>query len=90
MALYTCLCAHEAFTSHLTSAGCIGNTVFSFLVRESAGISVELRGPQQDGVSVLEGRELGEPRAESQGPRELRDTLKVYVVIGCLPISTAL
>lgn len=51
---------------------------------------MELRGPQQDGVSVLEGRESGEPRAEPQGPRELRDTLKSYVAIGCLPISTTL
>lgn len=51
---------------------------------------MELRGPQQDGVSVLEGKESGEPRAESQVPWELRDTLKVYVAIGCLPISTAL
>lgn len=51
---------------------------------------MELRGPQQDGMSVLEARESGEWRAEPQGPWELRNTFKVYVAIGCLPISTTL
>lgn len=44
---------------------------------------MELRGPQQDSVSVLEGRESGEWRAEPQEPWELRNIFKVYVVIGC-------
>lgn len=53
MSRYTCLCTHKAFTSHLTSTGCVGNTVFSLLVREVAWLPMELRGSEQDRMSVL-------------------------------------
>lgn len=51
--IHTCLCTHKAFTSHLTSAWSVGNTVFNFLVREVTQFPMELGGLEQVSMSVL-------------------------------------